>query len=171
MKKILILVLVVCTYSGFAQKTEKSGAFAKMISPDDLKKHLFVIAGPEMEGRETATEGQRKAASYIENNFRRIGLLPVNKGSYQLFYDVFRDSLTSGTLEVNGQNYGFEKDFSASAGNLPVALRFSEVVFVGSNTIDSIKNVNLAGKLVLLVNNIPMNTRGQGRAGIYGALL
>ena len=36
------------------------------ITASDLKKHLTIIASDEMEGRETGTEGQRKAAAYIE---------------------------------------------------------------------------------------------------------
>ena len=48
-----------------AQKTPDPKPFGNTITADDLKKHLYTVAGKEMEGRETATEGQRKAAAYI----------------------------------------------------------------------------------------------------------
>jgi len=102
MKKLLMLVLAASTLTGFAQKTPKPEPFAKTITAEDLKKHLYTIAGPEMEGRETATPGQKKAAAYIEQHFRQLGLQPGANGSYQMVYDVYQDSLTGATLEVNG---------------------------------------------------------------------
>jgi hypothetical protein len=44
--------------------------YAASITTEDLSRHLYIIAGAEMEGRETATEGQRKAAAYIEQHFK-----------------------------------------------------------------------------------------------------
>jgi hypothetical protein len=168
MKKILILVLSLSTLNVIAQKAAKPDAYAKTITPADLKKHLYIIAGPEMEGRETATEGQRKAAAYIENDFKQLGLLPGNNGNYQLFYPVYQDSLTDATLEVNGHAYQMDKDFNASVGNIPATMRFSEVVLVGANSEDTLKNANLAGKLVMLIGNPPMGRRTNG--GIFGLL-
>ena len=49
----------------FAQ-TDDAQKYAASITIADLKKHLTIIASAEMEGRETATHGQRKAAAYIE---------------------------------------------------------------------------------------------------------
>ena len=74
MKRILLAVLLAGTLNGFAQKTTKPDAYAKTITSADLKKHLYIVAGAEMEGRETATPGQRKAASYLEQQFKSIGL-------------------------------------------------------------------------------------------------
>jgi hypothetical protein len=166
MKKILLLVLCAGTLHGFAQKPEK---FAKTINASDLKKHLFVIAGPEMEGRETATPGQKKAAAYIESYFKQLGLQPGNNGSYQLNYNVYQDSLTGATLEVNGQAYDLDKDFNPSLGNIDATLAFSEVVLIGPKSMDSLKNANLAGRLVMIVGGLPMARRGQ--SGGIGALL
>src|SRR6476661_3102376 len=101
MKKFLALVLVASTLNSFAQKAVNvPRAYAKTISAVDLKKHLFIVASAEMEGRETATPGQKKAAAYIESQFRALGLQPGNNGSYQLYYDVYQDSLTNAAFEV-----------------------------------------------------------------------
>ena len=43
--------------------------YAGSIRSLDLKKTLEVIASPEMEGRETGTEGMNKAAAYIADRF------------------------------------------------------------------------------------------------------
>lgn len=104
-----------------------------------------------MEGRETGTVGQRKAAAYIENYFQSLGLQPGNGQSYQQYYPVYQDSLTNALLEGNGKQFLLYKDFMASTSNHPEKMGFSELVFV--NLEDSVwKNEKLSvnGKLVLL---------------------
>jgi len=170
MKKIFVFVLTLSTLNGFAQKTAKPNVYAKAITPADLKKHLYIVASADMQGRETATEGQRKAAAYIESEFKSIGLQPGNKDSYQLFYNVYQDSLTDAALEVNGQSYQLDKDFNASINDIPATMRFSEIVFVGNNATDSLRNANVTGKAVIIVGGLPQGFRG-GPTGIYGTLL
>jgi hypothetical protein len=82
--RILLLGMMLLSASvGFAQKTASPQKFSETITEQDLREHLFTLAGKEMEGRETATEGQKKAAAYIERFFRTNGLKPGNKDSYQ----------------------------------------------------------------------------------------
>jgi hypothetical protein len=155
MKSILVIVLALSTLNSFAQKAFKNAAssFAKTITPEDLKKQLLIVASKEMEGRETATEGERKAAAYIESQFKRIGLEPGNNGSYQMYYNVYQDSLIDAEMEVNGQRFELDRDFNpVIATNSNGAFRVSELVFIGpAAALDSLKNMNLAGKFVLLV--------------------
>lgn len=171
MKKLLIVLIVLSTINGLAQKNVKPDVYAKTITPADLKKRLYIVASADMQGRETATEGQRKAAAYIESEFKSMGLQPGDKDSYQLFYDVFQDSLTNATLEVNSQSYQVDKDFNASVNNISATMRFSEIVFVGSNAMDSLKNANLAGKAVMIVGGLPLGFGRGMPGGIYGTLL
>ncbi len=151
MRIILIAGLLLSTAAGYAQKTAKPDPYAKTITVEDLKRHLYVVAGPEMEGRETATEGQRRAAAYIEGEFKRIGLQPGNNGSYHQPFSLFQDSLTGARLEVNGQAFQLDRDFNANLGNQATTLRFSEVVVVGANATDALSNADLAGKLVMVL--------------------
>lgn len=46
------------------------------VSIDSLtvKKHLYTLASDDMEGRKAGTQGIEKAAQYIENEFKKIGL-------------------------------------------------------------------------------------------------
>jgi hypothetical protein len=169
MRKILVFVLTLSAFYGFAQKTAKPEAYSKIISPADLKKRLYIVAGADMQGRETATEGQRKAAAYIESEFKSLGLQPGNKDSYQQYYNVYQDSLVDAKLEVNGQGYQLDKDFNVSGNNIPATMRFNEVVFVGANAVDSLKNANLAGRAVMIAGAVPQGRNAQG--GVYSILL
>ena len=76
MKKIILLILVFsgvisCKESSKVVKLKNKGA---TIEASTVKRHLYTLASDEMEGRKTGTPGIKKAAKYIENEFKRIGL-------------------------------------------------------------------------------------------------
>ncbi|HVU96662.1 MAG TPA: M28 family peptidase [Puia sp.] len=164
MKKLLLWLSVFAASAAQAQKMPDPRPFAKTITAEDLKKHLFIVASADFEGRETATEGQRKAAAYIENDFRSLGLRPGNGDNYQLQYPVYQDSLESASLSVNGQSFVFNKDFF-----VPVSLDYSaemgaaDIVFAGyglsDSTRDDYKNLNVKGKIVLVLGANPPGTQ------------
>src|SRR5579859_5639509 len=124
MKKCILLLAVCAAGAAQAQKIPDPRPFAKTITAEDLKKHLFIVASADFEGRETATEGQRKAAGYIENDFRALGLQPGNGNSYQLLYPVFQDSVESAGLSINEKEFAFNKDFF-----VPVTLNYNAELF------------------------------------------
>jgi hypothetical protein len=54
-----------------------------------------------MEGRETGTNGQRKAAAYIAEQFSKLGLLPApGTNNYQQYFPVGYDTLLLSVLSV-----------------------------------------------------------------------
>lgn len=76
MKKITLLIIV--AFIAFSCKNEKSNAQSN-ITPESIdsttvRKHLYTLASDEMEGRRTGTRGIDRAATYIEGEFKRIGL-------------------------------------------------------------------------------------------------
>lgn len=101
MKKFLITPLFFLSLAVTAQMDDP-GRFASVITGDNLKKHLTVIAGEDMQGRETGSEGERKAATYIESQFKTIGLTTARglKG-YQQYFPLYKDSLKESKLEIN----------------------------------------------------------------------
>ena len=168
MHKIALITFLFAGVAAKAQKTQKIAdpkSFASSITADDLKKHLHIVAGAGMEGRETATEGQRKAAAYIENHFRSLGLQPGNKSNFQLSYPIYQDSIISTSIEVNGQQFNLNTDFSINvilSHNSTILC--NEVVYVGNGVVDSSRNdyadVNVQGKIVLIVPRFPTAARG-----------
>jgi Zn-dependent M28 family amino/carboxypeptidase len=154
----MAMMAVVCT--GFAQKIANPKPFATTISRDDLKKHLFIVASAEMEGRETATEGQRKAAAYIENNFKSLGLAPANHGEYQVKYPVYKDTLSSAKMMINDTAFVADQDFQPINNFArPGQLYVSEVVFAGHGIVDSTYDdydgLDVRGKMVMILDGAP----------------
>src|SRR5690349_199230 len=128
MKKIFALLLLVPSVALFAQKKNNPAPYAKSITAADLQNHLYTIAGKEMEGRETATPGQKKAAAYIENYFKSLGLQPGNKDSYQMTFPVFRDEITKSVLEINGTEYKLNTEYQPyTFTNFNTSQYFSEL--------------------------------------------
>jgi len=172
MRKLCFAAYMLSTLFVAAQKKSDPTPFAKTISADDLKKHLYIVAGKEMEGRETATPGQKKAAAYIESQFQSLGLIPGNNGNYQMKYPVYQDSLIGTSVQVNEKTFELDKDFTVSvAQSSSSTFRFSEIVFVGAGTVDSTrddyKGLDVRGKVVLLLP--PQGqTQQQGQRGGFG---
>ena len=70
-KNSIILLLFLSTNFVFAQKTAAN--------IKNIKKHISYLASDELRGRAPGTEGEEKAAAYIEKYFKKYDLIP--KGS------------------------------------------------------------------------------------------
>lgn len=55
--------------------------FANTITTKDLKEHLYKIASPDFEGRETGEPGQKKAAEYLKNYYIESNIASPYGGS------------------------------------------------------------------------------------------
>jgi hypothetical protein len=84
MKKIYLgaaLVLFLMSCKGTQSQTTKASssdqdykAYAELITPENLRRHLTVIASDEMEGRQTGSEGQKKAGRYLIDEYKKAGI-------------------------------------------------------------------------------------------------
>ncbi|MBI2730914.1 MAG: M28 family peptidase [Sphingobacteriales bacterium] len=160
MRNTCILLALLFTVNGVAQNAIAK-KFAETITADDLKKHLFIIAGPEMEGRETAKEGQRKAAAYIENHFKSLGLNPpASLKGYQQKFSLNVDSLMHSSVTLNKKQLVWGKDYLVPANaNENGSINGNEIIFVGygisSKNYDDYAGLNVKGKIVVFVNGEP----------------
>ena len=175
MKKTLFVFSVLACLIATAQKKSVQTTYANTITADALKARLAIVASKEMEGRETATPGQKRAAAFIESQFKEMGLLPGNNGNYQLKYPVYIDSLVNTSVDINGKTYELDKDFSVNVGqSTNCSYRFSEVVFVGNGVSDSTKDdykgLDVKGKVVLVLGGQqPQGGGGFRRGGNFFA--
>ena len=84
MKKYIILLLVIPFFS-FAQENL---SYANSINNKDLYKHIEVLSSDSLEGRETGKPGQKMAAEYIANHFKKIGIPPYKRKTYYQKFKV-----------------------------------------------------------------------------------
>ena len=167
----LFLLFPLFALSQKKKKDKSAATAAATITVEDMKKHLYIIAGKEMEGRDTPSPGLEKAADYIENHFKSLGLTPGNNGSYRQTYPLYKDSMLSAAMKVNGAVLELNKDFQPQASNYAAEMRFSEVVFAGYGISDGAvrddyKDLKVAGKLVLIADGTPADYKPSQTGGV-----
>jgi hypothetical protein len=158
-KFIAFLLLSLPLFSAAQKKDKAAKKAAAVITTDALKKHLYIIASKEMEGRDTPSPGLEKAADYIETHFKSLGLMPGNNGSYRQYYPLYKDGAITSSLIVNGNTIQLNNDYQNISSPQSYDKSFSEVVFAGYGIKDSSRNdyanINVAGKLVVILDGAP----------------
>ena len=66
MKYLLLTLACIFSVNSFSQ-LKKADKFAKTITAEELKEHLYIYASDEFEGRNTGAQGQKKAVEYLRN--------------------------------------------------------------------------------------------------------
>ena len=134
----------------------------------DLEPNLITLSSDEFMGRMPFTEGEKITTSFLEQEFKKMGLEPGNGDSY--FQDVPMVSITSSPSE--------KMEFKSAKGNLTaeglkdfviwtqrtdslVAVENAEVVFAGFGIVapeygwNDYKNLDVKGKIVVVLVNDP----------------
>lgn len=162
MKKFFVTAVAFCFLSGFVfSQTDIPLQYAQTITEKGLKKQLTVVASAEMEGRETGTEGQRKAAAYIESQFKEIGLKPpASLNGYQQFYPLFKDTLVPKSLKIGKIKMEYGKDYILQPGSEEKnKISAKEIVFAGygieEKNYDDYEGKNVKEKIVLIIAGEP----------------
>jgi hypothetical protein len=130
--------------------------YAGEITPKLAKKHLKILASDKFEGRETGKPGAVKAANYIAEQFKKLGLTAPVNGSYFQDISLVETVFEVGSFTANGNTFTQGKDFLFNGSGPMRSISANDIVFVGygisSEDYDDLKNVNIAGKVVLVIN-------------------
>ncbi|MEZ4876953.1 MAG: M28 family metallopeptidase [Flavobacterium sp.] len=79
----IIFLLVSCSSTKKISSENLTEKYISSISENALKTNLTIIASDEMEGRETGSEGQKKAGRYIIEQYQKAGIsFPKGATSY-----------------------------------------------------------------------------------------
>lgn len=182
MKKFFFIPFCLVTLAVAAQNNKDASKFASTITQKDLKDQLTIVAADDMEGRETASPGQKKAAAYIEDQFKKIGLKPGNGNSYQQLYPVYQDELKSASLSLYNINFDVNKHFTANlSSSVNGGWAIKNVVYVAygisDKERDDYKDVDVKGKWVMLLDISPADMEkgesfipGPSRFGLSGKI-
>ena len=113
-RKIVVLVfsLLWVGYSLLAQTQQQR-----------LERHLYYLASDSLQGRKAGTDDSRKAAAYIENEYRQMGLQPFGS-TYRHYFIMQAASLRGGAMPINpdSADYYAEHDrtvYCNSVGIIP----------------------------------------------------
>ena len=162
MKKYLFACLSVLISVGtFAQ--DPAVEFAESITQEDFKELLTIVASDAMEGRDTGERGQKMAAAFIADHFRRLGLqavVPTSGGtSYYQKFDLQRRTPGNSVLIIDGETLenGTSTLYVGSA-NTPETVEL-ETVYGGDGSEEALSEVDIAGKAVVVTTVLSGSAR------------
>ncbi|WP_080054335.1 M28 family peptidase [Spirosoma aerolatum] len=144
--------------------------FANTITAADLEKNLRVLAADDMEGRETGTRGQRKAAEYIASQFAAEGLKPIvktedGKMGYQQPFTLYRKTWGDFYVNAGGKRFENQKDFIPNGLLYLPSETTYETIFVGygigESSYDDYAGRNVSGKAVVMLDDEPKTADGK----------
>ena len=155
-KLFLTLASIGLVTGACAQQNKTAMKYAEIVSPELANKHLSIIASDAFEGRETGKPGADKAALYIADEFKSLGLQPIVNGSYFFDVPVVQNSFKVNSFTVNGTALEMGKDFTARGGAGTKNIDAKDVVFIGygigADNYDDLKGVDIAGKVVIYIS-------------------
>ena len=161
MRRLIVLICAVTlVFHGeqlLAQRDSVAVRFANSITPEELSKHLYIIASDAYKGRDTGSPELKKAAEYLAAYYQELGVTPgVNGSSYFQNYPLKREKVASATIAFQGVNYEFKKDFYSFGGFSIDELKAEKVVFAGygidSKTYNDYNSIDVKDAIVLVMD-------------------
>lgn len=138
------------------------------INAKDLESHVIKLASDEFLGRQPFTIGEEKTIAYLADEFKKMGLIGANNGSY--FQEVPMVEITfdpTKKVEVKTKNgiveLNFIEDFIASTSHVKeqIVIENSDLVFAGYGIVapefgwNDYEGLDVKGKTVLVLVNDP----------------
>lgn len=153
---LILLLPLFCIATG---KDSIAVRYAATIKAEDLSKHLHKIASDEFEGRETGKKGQKLAAAYISENFKKFGIPALGDSTYYQKYPLSLQKPQTGNITVNNKKYQFYKDFYFFPGFNDITTTTEEVTFLGygikDSKYDDYQQKDVKNKVVMVLGGEP----------------
>ena len=135
-----------------------------VISADSIYRHIGVLASDSLEGREVGEPGEWKAAMYIQDVFKQLGLEPKGENGEYLQSFPFNKQIDFGPgnkLVINGTTLTLREEFLPMYQSASKSFEFAEVVPVGfgitteDSAYDDYKGLTVEGKAVVMLRDAP----------------
>ncbi|MGE0126688.1 MAG: M28 family peptidase [Blastocatellales bacterium] len=170
---IAVLLFTSQPASVFTQQVEKTARLAAaeqeavaLVNADTIRDVTIKLASKEMAGRGTAQPGADRAAKYIADLFKQLGLRPGgdNNTYFQKIKFKIERALPVSQLKVGDATFSYKDEF-VILPPFPAGLKdvSGGLVFAGYGVVspelnrDDIAGVDVKGKIVLLLGGKPGN--------------
>jgi hypothetical protein len=127
------------------------------VQAENICADIRFIASDDLEGRDTPSQGLRKAARYLRARLMRLGFTPGGDEQgyfhhYRMGRSVLEEAGTKASLTREGSTTElvFGKDYCFWPGGVANLDRAGEVVFVGQGSAEELQGVDLGGRFALV---------------------
>lgn len=142
----------------------------------DIARHVDYLTRPELEGRLTGTEGERRATAYVAAYLESLGFVPA--GESGTFFDEFEFpagcSITDkNTLTIGDHTGKINQDWRPLSFSADGSIEPTEVVFAGYgmrvpggedvDDYDSYVHLNVANRWVMVFRDLPQEITPERR--------
>lgn len=151
MKKLFLnfLLLLIANFV-FAQHDPPG---LNLIRTEDLKKDLHAFAGAHFNGRSAGTLDELKAAMWLAEKYRSIGLLPAgDDGTYFQYFNLWRNHVSDkSSIQINNTTYTLWRDVAiAQMANITLN---DPIVYLGDAAAIDSNKLDVKGKVVAIEAN------------------
>ena len=163
-----LFAITLSPLSVFAQ--DIASQYAQTITTQDLERHLRVISNDSLEGRDTGSRGQKKAAKYVSDYFKSIGLQAIvpladSSKSYYQTYRLYKKNWGEVYLETAKERYDLTKNFYLSGLISTLTEENVPVVYAGygidSENYSDYKKIDVTNKAVIIFEGEPKGIDGK----------
>ena len=99
---------ILCCFTLFSQ--DLSEFYANNIDTVNLFNNLDYLAANKLKGRKTGEKGQKQAAAYIQEQFKKAGVLPFPEENYFQKFNLLQKNKT-GMMIFENKEFHFPQDF------------------------------------------------------------
>ena len=145
-------------------------------APTDIMRHVDYLTRPELGGRMTGTEGERRATAYVAAYLESLGFEPAGEdGTFYHSFDFPAGSTLTdeNSMQVGDRTYQVDKDwrpmsFSRNGSTGPMGVVFAGygLQIPGSEDVeeyDSYVHLDVAGKWVMVLRDLPQDITPERR--------
>ncbi|WP_417491360.1 M28 family metallopeptidase [Maricaulis sp.] len=170
------LALVACgpTDTTIGSAVEAPADFMPNVRTGNIEAHIRFLASDYLQGRDVGTDGYEIAANYVAAQMQLLGLEPAgdNGGYFQQvpLQDVTADAAYN-SLSLDGETFAQgDRVYISTNPSLPEASVTAPLVFVGygvsapNRDHDDYAGLDVAGKIVVIVNGVPGGLPSEERA-------
>lgn len=153
MRKIVLFTIILLASGLNAQGNKNALEYASLITVEELKYDLSIIASDAMEGRNTGERGQKMAATFIASSMEAMGLeapYPDQENPYYQYMTLYRTTPPVVSMSSGNKRYTQGVDFvvfSAFQTGEPLIV---DVIFGGEGDSITLANLTITDKVVLL---------------------
>lgn len=168
MRRFLFLLLLLPVFHGeqvHAQRDTVAVRFANTIHAEDLSKHLYILADDSFRGRDTGSPELKKAAEYLADYYKELGVAPgVNGVSYFQPYPLKQEKVSNAFIQAGNQTLEFKKQMYTFGGFSLDELKCDRIVFAGygieAREYNDYEKLDVKDAVVLVMPGEPTDASG-----------